>query len=98
MEIYRFFYSIAKNTRSFYNNLLLKNCFEKEILGYGCGTKDRLLFLARNGAKVTGIDISQEGIKQAKEKIKKEKQNIKNNLTFLLRMQNKLILKIICLN
>ncbi|KPJ56226.1 hypothetical protein AMJ49_05350 [Parcubacteria bacterium DG_74_2] len=79
-----FFYLITENSSSFYQNLLIKNCFEKKVLDYGCGTGNQSLFLARNGAKVTGIDISEEGIKQAIKKNETKYKDIENKVNFLV--------------
>lgn len=45
-------------------------------LDLGCGTGMNSIFLAKNGFKVTGVDISKMAIKYAKENAKKEKVDI----------------------
>lgn len=87
------FYSIAESSTSFYKNLLLENCYKKKILEYGCGTGGQSFFLARNGAEVTGIDISEEGIKQAIKKTKIEYKDIENKLNFLVMDAEKMALE-----
>ena len=71
-----FFYSLTKSSISFYENSLVKNCSGKKVLDYGCGRGDRTLFLSENGAEVTGIDISEEGIERAQEMFAKEFENV----------------------
>ena len=58
---------------------LIKDCVKlfnknniKKILDLGCGTGRHTIFLAKNGFKVYGIDISQHGLDITK--------NIKNKL------------------
>lgn len=50
----------------------------KRVLDLGCGSGRHLVYLAKHGFKVYGIDIAPEGIKIAKEWLKKEK--LKANL------------------
>ncbi len=53
------------------------NVFKKhgirKILDLGCGTGRHVIFFTKNGFKVYGIDIAEQGIKIAKEWLKKEK-------------------------
>jgi len=50
----------------------------KKILDLGCGTGRHLVYLAKKGFEVYGIDIAEEGIKQAKQWLKSER--LKANL------------------
>lgn len=45
----------------------------KRVLDLGCGSGRHTVYLAKNGFKVYGIDIAEEGIKITKEWLKKEK-------------------------
>ncbi|MCX6723403.1 MAG: class I SAM-dependent methyltransferase [Candidatus Staskawiczbacteria bacterium] len=50
----------------------------KKILDLGCGTGRHSVYLAKKGFEVYGIDIAEEGIRQAKQWLKSEK--LKANL------------------
>jgi 2-polyprenyl-3-methyl-5-hydroxy-6-metoxy-1,4-benzoquinol methylase len=50
----------------------------KRVLDLGCGSERRIVYLAKNGFEVYGIDIAKSGIKIAKEWLKEEK--LKANL------------------
>lgn len=45
----------------------------KKILDLGCGTGRHVIYFAKNGFKVYGIDIAEQGIKIAREWLKEEK-------------------------
>jgi SAM-dependent methyltransferase len=62
------FYAVAGESRRCYQDLLLSLCRGKKVLEYGCGPGSRSFVLARNGARVTGIDISDVAIGQAKKR------------------------------
>lgn len=47
----------------------------RRILDLGCGTGRHLVFLAKKGFDVYGIDIAEEGVKQAKQWLKDEELN-----------------------
>ena len=55
-----------------------KKMVVKRVLDLGCGSGRHLVYLAKQGFSVYGIDIASEGIKIAKEWLKKEK--LKANL------------------
>ncbi len=52
---------------------LMGNVKEKKLLDLGCGSGETSVFFAKEGAIVTGVDISDEQIKMAKELANKEK-------------------------
>ena len=61
------YYSITRLSTAYYESLVLSLCRGANLVEYGCGTGSRALFWAKNGANVTAIDISDEGIKRARE-------------------------------
>ncbi|MBT4365748.1 MAG: class I SAM-dependent methyltransferase [Candidatus Latescibacteria bacterium] len=66
------YYSITQESSSFYKNLILRYCENKQLLEYGCGAGSNTIFWVQNRAIVTSIDISTEGIKKAKENVLKK--------------------------
>jgi SAM-dependent methyltransferase len=60
------YYSIQDNARDRYKALILQYCRGKKLLEYGCGPGSGIQEWAKNGAIVTGIDISPESIDHAK--------------------------------
>ena len=54
----------------FCRRLLKERCFDKEVLDYGCGNGIHSVFLAKSGAKVTGIDLSKSFLQIAEKKAK----------------------------
>ncbi|MBU4480622.1 class I SAM-dependent methyltransferase [Patescibacteria group bacterium] len=75
------FYKITNCSRKYYEKYLFSNCCDKKVLEYGCGTGSYAFNLAKHGATVLGIDISEIGIKMAK--VKSKKTNLKN-VSFLV--------------
>ena len=63
----RKFYSINKHQEARFIEIVSKLSKDKNLLEYGCGSGEKSLQWQKFGAKVTGIDISSEGIKKAKE-------------------------------
>ena len=59
------FYALVTRSRKLYEDQLLRNCRGKRVLEYGCGTGSKAYLLAEHGAKVVGIDISEEAIRQS---------------------------------
>jgi SAM-dependent methyltransferase len=59
------FYSVVVQSRAFYFDLLKRDCVGRKVLEYGCGTGSHAPYLAKRGARVTGIDISNVAIEKA---------------------------------
>lgn len=76
------FYSVAQSSRESYRRFLIAECEGKKVLEYGCGPGSSVVFLAKNGAQVIGIDISEVAIEQAKTKAIEE--GVINKTAFLL--------------
>ncbi len=87
------FYSITEKSTSFYDDLLVNNCFNKKVLDYGCGKGDEVFFLAKYSSEIFGIDISEEGIKQALKKLEEEPESIKRKINFLVMDGEKMTFK-----
>lgn len=66
------FYAVARSSRTVYEQFLESRCPAKRVLEYGCGTGNDSLSLARQGAIVTGIDLSDVAIEQAKHRARRE--------------------------
>lgn len=66
------FYAVVKSSREYHEKFLLSNCSNKRVLEYGCGTGSYAFFLAKHGARVVGIDISDVRIRLAKAQAKEE--------------------------
>jgi len=52
---------------------LFKKHGVKKVLDLGCGTGRHIIYLAKNGFDVYGVDIAEQGIKITKDWLKKEK-------------------------
>lgn len=76
------FYSITRASSEFYQGILRSNCQNKHVLDYGCGLGSYSYYLAKQGAIVTGIDISDVSIEQAKKTALREK--VSENVSFLV--------------
>ncbi len=61
-------YSLIGNRNKAYEAVIYGNVQGLRILEYGCGSGSHSLEIARLGGIVTGIDISEVGIRQAREK------------------------------
>ena len=70
------YYSIAKTSRKFFDDLYQSNYKDKRILEYGCGTGNNSIKIARGSKTVTGIDISDEAINKANQAIPGNIQNV----------------------
>jgi ubiquinone/menaquinone biosynthesis C-methylase UbiE len=66
------YYESMSSSRTFYETYLKSNCRGKNVLEYGCGPGSSAYLLARHGAKVLGIDISDAAIELAKARAKEE--------------------------
>jgi SAM-dependent methyltransferase len=66
------FYSVIRSSRAFYEGFLEQRARGARALEYGCGPGSYAFFLARRGAEVTGIDISETAIQQAQAAAKEE--------------------------
>lgn len=71
------YYSIDKFLNDYFFKIIKANCKNADLLEYGCGTGDNAFYWAMNGANVTGIDISDEGIKKAQLLAKGKKSDVK---------------------
>ena len=66
------YYTSADRGKSYYKKLILKDIEGKKALEYGCGPGSAAFDLAKNGAQVTAIDISDVAIQQTLEKADSE--------------------------
>lgn len=57
-------YGMERASRTYFVDWLAKHVAGKDALEYGCGTGEMSVQLARAGARVSGIDISPEAIRQ----------------------------------
>jgi len=60
------YYAAAQASMEYYKNWLRQRCAGKRVLDYGCGDGEYSAFLAANGAMVTGVDISDVSVKNAR--------------------------------
>ena len=74
------FYSTNEGAKNFYAGKIFRDCNDKKVLEYGCGTGSLSFDMVKRGARVTGIDISFVAIGKAKEMSLKK--NIGGNLRF----------------
>ncbi|MCC6549708.1 MAG: class I SAM-dependent methyltransferase [Ignavibacteriaceae bacterium] len=65
-------YAIIQPSIQKYIDLISRECFGKSVLEYGCGPGSQAVTIAGLGAKVTGIDISEVAIEQARDKAIKQ--------------------------
>ena len=76
-------YTVARDARRRFYSLVKDHAQEgMKILDYGCGTGYLSFYLAERGAKVTGIDISEEAVRQAR--IKRSELNLEAMVDFLV--------------
>lgn len=66
------YYSINGTLKNYYHEKILEVCNGSELLEYGCGTGEMAFQWTKQGAKVTGIDISDKGIKKARDRARNE--------------------------
>lgn len=74
------FYSIIRRSRDFIDGWLLQRCQNKRVLDYCCGNGQISIFLAKNGAEIVGIDISDVSIQDARNNAIHE--GVENNTSF----------------
>jgi ubiquinone/menaquinone biosynthesis C-methylase UbiE len=60
------FYSIATSSEQYYQDWLRQRCRGAKALDYCCGNGENAIFAAQCGAETIGIDISPEGIENAR--------------------------------
>jgi SAM-dependent methyltransferase len=85
------FYRLGGARGTFYKNLVKNNCRGKRILEYGCGPGGYSFSLAKSGAKVVGIDISEVAVKQARDTARME--NVEGSIEFLVMDAENLMFK-----
>ncbi|MDQ3950241.1 MAG: methyltransferase domain-containing protein [Gemmatimonadota bacterium] len=61
------YYAVARRCYDDYHALLTRHCRDRRVLEYGCGSGSAAPLLARSGGKVTGIDLSEVAIDQARD-------------------------------
>jgi len=66
------YYSVMKPVKERYKEIIAQSCEGKKVLEYGCATGGTTFSWARRGAKVFGIDISEEAVKKAKQAAENE--------------------------
>lgn len=67
------FYSVTKSSEAYKEKLINKFVNKGDrVLDFACGSGENGIFAAKQGAFVTGIDISPEGIENSKENAKRE--------------------------
>ncbi|MEX1013649.1 MAG: class I SAM-dependent methyltransferase, partial [Candidatus Paceibacterota bacterium] len=62
------YYQAANSSKAFYYELIRKDVIGKKVLEYGCGPGSAAFELARGGASVTAIDISNVAIDLTRKK------------------------------
>jgi SAM-dependent methyltransferase len=66
------YYAVMTPVKERYKRMIAENCSGKRVLEYGCATGGTTFAWAQRGAKVFGIDISDEAVKIAQETAAKE--------------------------
>jgi len=74
------FYSINERSQGTYQRILRGLSTNRDVLEYGCGQGSAAFMLAKDGARVTGIDISDVAIDQARARA--EREGISQQATF----------------
>ena len=62
------FYAVADNSFASYRNAVTAIGAGRDVLEYGCGQGTSAFLLAKHGARVTAIDISEVAIRQARDR------------------------------
>ena len=60
------FYTTAETSAAYHRNLVVEGCAGKRVLEFGCSTGLLAFEMARMGARVTGIDVSERAIDAAR--------------------------------
>lgn len=76
------FYAVTGASERYYQNWLRKRCRGKKVLDYCCGSGENAIFAARCGAHSTGVDISPEGIENARLNARDER--LEDNADFVV--------------
>jgi len=66
------YYKTTDLSKSFYSNKIHENVAGQSVLEYGCGPGSQAFSLAKAGAKVTAIDISDVAIEQGKQEAERQ--------------------------
>lgn len=66
------YYAVMRPVKDRYKQMIADSCAGKRILEYGCATGGTTFSWARRGAKVVGIDISDEAVRIANESAKEQ--------------------------
>ena len=61
------FYSVTVSSKGYYLSRILEDCAGKKVLEYGCGPGGYSRDLARAGAIITGVDISENAVELARQ-------------------------------
>ena len=76
------FYKLQEARETFFKKLIKEDCDGKRVLEYGCGPGGYSFSLAKLGAQVVGIDISEVAIEQAGDSARKE--GVERNTEFMV--------------
>ena len=76
------FYGLQEARESFFQDMIEESCEGKKVLEYGCGPGGYAFSLAKAGANVVGIDLSEVAIEQAMEIARRE--NLEKSPEFLV--------------
>lgn len=66
------YYKTTDRSKNFYRDKIHEDIAGKSVLEYGCGPGSQAFSLAKAGAKITAIDISDVAIEQTKEEAKRQ--------------------------
>jgi len=77
------FYSVATSSERYYQDWLRERCRGAKVLDYCCGNGENGIFAAQCGGDVIGIDISPEGIENAR--VNATQEGVEQNCKFEVR-------------